>query len=122
MTPVRNPGEKLMETNCPLVRKVWVVKPTVTDLPVEKGMGSAAAAKETPLTWPPIATVAPVAGESVVVDTVKPQDVAAIGPPRVTPVNVTEYIPGAAPALPTAMVTPLVIAEVEVAKVLEKPE
>ena len=122
MVPVRKLVGKLMETNCVLVRAVWVVKPTVTDLPVAKGMRSTAAMlTPMPVTWPPSATIAPVAGMSVDVDTVTPLAEPAMGPPKVAPVRVRIYEPGAAPALPTAMVTPLVIAEVEVAKVLAAP-
>jgi len=42
-------------TSCALARTVWVVKLTVTDLPVAAGTRSAAATEnDTPVTWPPI--------------------------------------------------------------------
>ena len=88
MVPVRWLDGQQMVTSCELASVVWVVKATVTDLPIAKGMRSAVAmVKVTQETAPPSATVAAVAGKSVVVDIVTPQVVAAMGPPMVAPVS-----------------------------------
>ena len=79
-----------MVTSCELARAVWVVKETVTDLPVARGMRSAAAMViDTPVIWPPRAGHPQVPTKSVVVETAMPVEAeAAIIPVKVAPVRV----------------------------------
>jgi len=79
MVPVRKLLGKVIVTNCPLVRANWVVKLTVTDLPVAAGTRSAAAMlTETPVIWPPRGPeVAPALTKSVSELTVMPTGLAA---------------------------------------------
>jgi len=79
-----------MVTCFPGSNGVWVVKLTMTDLPVAPGMRSEAEmTKDTAETWPPSAGAAPVPGASLDVDTVTPLAEAAMIPPRVAPVRMT---------------------------------
>ena len=79
-----------MVTSCPESNGVWVVKLTVTDLPIAPGMRSEAEmTKDTAETWPPSAGAVPVPGASIDVDTDTPLAEAAMGPPMVTPERVT---------------------------------
>ena len=72
MEPAMYEAGKLTVTSCPLARAVWVVKLTVTDLPVAAGTRSATAmVNATAMTCPPIAGVLATPARSVVVPTKK---------------------------------------------------
>ena len=88
MVPVRKPGGNETVTNCTLNRTVEAVNANVRAVPTAKRT-AAAMLTETPVTWPPSATVGPVADMSVVVVTMTPLAEAARALSIVTPVRVS---------------------------------